>query len=49
MKKILVTVSLENDDAVALAYEDYIRAKQALQRALDNEKVEIKENADSGN
>ena len=49
MTKILVTVSLENDDAVALAYEDYIRAKQALQRALDNEKVEIKENADSGN
>ena len=49
MKKILVTVYLENDDAVALAYEDYIRAKQALQRALDNEKVEIKENADSGN
>ena len=51
MMKILVTLHMDDEDPVAIAYYNYLRAKQELQHALSMEGIEAQanESAASGN
>lgn len=49
MKKFLVSLSMNSSAAVMVAWDEYIKAKQNLIRALEAERIEAEENAASGN